>query len=388
MASELDSPPSHPDSPPAGAQAARSIVRLPDARFFVRTIPVATGATAADVAGQVELALETLSPFPIAQLYHGYFWPPGQPIALIYAAYRRRFTTDETDAWQDADLVIPSFVSVLGLKPETGTTVLVDGGTWMTGVHWGEPGAVPSRVLTESLPAEASGEDRASLRDGIVRALGGSLRVIEVGADPELRSGGDFGESDYEFAVGGAPAVLPASVADAIDVRDKQELGARRKARTRDLFLWRVLVAMLLLILFAAMVEAGLVAVNAWQKRRLQHVEEQRPQVEQVMNNDSLIRRIAQLSETLRPFEMIDIANDKPDSIYFLSTEARDVNVLVIEGTTRNSGDVGVFEATLRANPAIEKVELSPPAERDGVSTFRVTLTFKAAALRAAAPQP
>ena len=85
----------------------------------------------------------------------------------------------------------------------------------------------------------------------------------------------------------------------------------------------------------------------------------------------------------------IDIANDKPGSVYFLSTEARDVNVLVIEATTRNSTDVGVFEAMLRANPSFEKVELTPPDERDGVSTFRVTLTFKPSALRAAAsPQP
>ncbi len=31
----------------------------------------------ADIAAQVELALEGVSPFPLAQLYHGYFWAPG-----------------------------------------------------------------------------------------------------------------------------------------------------------------------------------------------------------------------------------------------------------------------------------------------------------------------
>ena len=70
---------------------------------------------------------------------------------------------------------------------------------------------------------------------------------------------------------------------------------------------------------------------------------------------------------------MINLANDKPDSIYFLSTEARDVNVLIIEATTRNSADIGAYEATLRASAAFEKVDMTPPTERDGVSTFRIT---------------
>ncbi len=388
MASELESPPSPPVARAADTRAARSVIRLPDTRFFVRTIPIATDATAADVAGQVELALETLSPFPVAQLYHGHFWLPGEPAALIYAAFRRRFTTDDTDAWPEADLVIPAFAAVLGLKPATGTTVMLWGDAWMTGVHWGDSGAVPSRVLTEPLPAEPSDEARARVREDILRASGGSLRVIDVVAEPALRAGDSLDESDYAFTVGEALAVLPAAVTDAVDVRDKQELAARRKAKSRDLFLWRMLLGLIALVLVAGLLEVGLVAVNAWQTRRQQRLEEQRPQVDLVMSNEALIRRIAQLSETLRPFEMIDLANDKPDSIYFLSTEARDVNVLVVEATTRNSADVGVFEATLRANPSLEKVELSPPAERDGVSTFRVTLTFKPAALRAAAPQP
>lgn len=388
MASELASPPSPAVAQPADAQAARSVIRLPDTRFFVRTIPIAADATAADVAGQVELALETLSPFPVAQLYHGHFWFPGQPLALIYAAFRRRFTTDETDTWPDADLVIPAFAAVLGLKAASGTTVMLWGDTWMTGVHWGEPGAVPSRVITESLSTEPSDEARARVREDIIRALGGSLRVIDIVAEPALHASEDLDESDYEFTVGEARAVLPASVTDAVDVRDKQELAARRKAKSRDLFLWRVLVGLIVLILVAGLLEAGLVATNAWQKRRQQHLEEQRPQVDLVMNNDSLIRRIAKLSETLRPFEMIDLANDKPESVYFLSTEARDVNVLVIEATTRNSDDVEVFQATLRANPSFEKVELTPPDTRDGVSTFRVTLTFKPSALRVGAAQP
>ncbi len=377
--------PNAPAEQPDAAQAARQVVRLPDSRFFVRTIAVAPQSTAAEVAAQVELALEASSPFPVSQLYHGTFWLVGESQALVYAAFRRRFTAEETDSWRDADLVIPEFASVLGLKPETGSTVLISSESSITGVHWGSGGAVPSRIVTEPVPTDATEEARAAVREAVIRALGGSLRIIDLASPPSLAAGDDPDESDFDFVVGEGHATLPATVLDAVDVRDKGDLVARRKARSRDLLLWRVLLGLLALVLLAGAMEIGLVALKIWQKGRVQRVEAQRAEVEQVISNDTLTRRIAQLSETLRPFEMISLANDKPESVYFLSTEARDVNVLVIEATTRNSADIGTYEATLRANPNFESVEMTPPAERDGVSTFRITLKFKPEAFRAEA---
>jgi hypothetical protein len=50
------------------APAPKKVVLLPDHAFFVRMVPLAGGATAADVRAQVELALEGLSPFPVSHL--------------------------------------------------------------------------------------------------------------------------------------------------------------------------------------------------------------------------------------------------------------------------------------------------------------------------------
>lgn len=374
----------HPES----AQAARRVVRLPDARFFVRTIVVPPQATPDEVLSQVELALEAYSPFPLSQLYHGHFWLPGETQALVYAAFRRRFTAEETDTWREADLVMPEFASVLGLRPETGTTVLVSEENGITGVHWGHAGAVPSRIVTNPVPPESSEQVRGGVRQDVVRALGGSLKVIELGAPPPLVTRDDPDARDFDFVVGEDHAKLPAAVLDAVDVRDKGDLLALRKARSRDLLLWRGLVGLVALVLLAGVLEIGLVGLKVWQKSRVQRVESQRAEVEQVISNDTLTRRIAQLSETLRPFEMIALADEKPESVYFLSTEARDVNVLVIEATTRNSADIGTYEATLRANPNFASVDMTPPAERDGVSTFRITLKFKPEAFRTGGAKP
>ena len=90
----------------------RQVVLLPDAHFFVRAVPVTEGALAADVAAQAELAVESLAPFPIAQLYYGHHWLPGADHAIVYAAYRKRFTAEEVETWAGAEVVLPSFVAL------------------------------------------------------------------------------------------------------------------------------------------------------------------------------------------------------------------------------------------------------------------------------------
>ena len=92
------------------------VALLPDALFFTRAVPVAAGATPVEAAAQIELALESVAPFPLAQLYYGWFWTPGAEQALAFAAYRRRFTAEQTAAWVEAELVLPAFAALLGAE--------------------------------------------------------------------------------------------------------------------------------------------------------------------------------------------------------------------------------------------------------------------------------
>ena len=98
-----------------------NVVLLPDAHFFTRSVPVTDGATAAEAAAQVELALEAISPFPLAQLYYGWFWMPGANHAFVFASYRRRFTSEQSGAWAGAELVLPAFAALLGAPIEPAT---------------------------------------------------------------------------------------------------------------------------------------------------------------------------------------------------------------------------------------------------------------------------
>src|SRR5271165_7255472 len=98
-----------PDSPPSffrdGPPPPR-VVLLSDALFFTHVVAVADDASAggpAGVAEQAELSLEALSPFLLNQLYYGYYWVPGSAKALVFAAYRRRFTVEQTAVWLGAE---------------------------------------------------------------------------------------------------------------------------------------------------------------------------------------------------------------------------------------------------------------------------------------------
>ena len=97
-----------PDPTPA---APAGIILLPSDRFFVRTVPLVPEAPAGP---QVELALENVAPFPVGQLYYGYWPSPAGDAAVVFAAYRKRFAPAETAAWATATAVLPGILALLG----------------------------------------------------------------------------------------------------------------------------------------------------------------------------------------------------------------------------------------------------------------------------------
>jgi len=372
------------------------VVLLNDSRFFVRSLPVSATVTAVEVAAQVELALETLSPFPVAQLYHGHLWKPGSGHALVFAAYRRRFTAEETESWSTADLVVPTFVTAASLALETGATVVVSANDAMTAVFWGEPGPIPSRVATEPVPAEAGPDDHARIRDGLLLSVGGKGLVVEL--EQPVAIGGDADSRDHTFLASGRTLRLAAADTETIDVRDKAELAARRRARARDTALWRTFVGLLVLLLLAAVGEGVLVGLRAWQKSRQGLLDEQQPQVERIMAQQTLATRIEELStKRLRPFEMITLVTvggnpgtQKPVSIQFVRTVTSGLYTLEIEAQTKVGGDLALYQAALRNNPTVASVEVTKQDVRDATTTFVLMITFKPEALAspAAAAKP
>jgi hypothetical protein len=361
------------------------IVLLPDAQFFTRVIPMESATTAAEVAAQVELSLEGLAPFPLAQMYHGHFWKEGAKHALVFAAYRKRFTGEQTDEWHDAEIAMPVFSAVLAAKVGPATTVILNAEDSVTAVHWRAADDVPATVITRPLPPEAGDAARAALRDELMRAVGESLKVEEVNAAPVFDA--DSNEGELAFKAGELETSFTREQLDALDVRDKDDLIARRRARSRDLLLWRIFLGSAAAIAFALLLEVGLVGGKFWQKSRVAVVAQRAPVVAEINRANELATSIEELSTNrLLPFEMIDLVKAKrPDSVVFtrITTLADTLYTLDVWGQAGISSDVLAYQTALNGLPECQQVEVVEQGTISGRTTFRFKVTFKPESVKA-----
>ncbi|MDB6093449.1 MAG: hypothetical protein JWM32_1011 [Verrucomicrobia bacterium] len=377
----MTTPSSNPPTP--GAHAPK-VALLPDAMFFVRAVPIPPTVNAAEAALQAELALEAVSPFPPAQLYHGFFRPPASTSALVFAAYRRRFPREQADAWGDAELVMPAFAALLGGKFEPATTILVNLPEGITAIHWAQD-AVPSAVSFHPLAAEANEADRAKARDELLRGVAGSRRVIELTEPPAIEAA--TGEDEFVFRSGEHVFRLSAAEASTLDVRDKEELVAYRRSRARDVLLWRTFIGCAAAIVAIAVGWAGLYGAGFWQKTRQLKVSAQQPVVDQIMTAQTLTTRINELStKRLLPLEMISEANGgKPASIQFIKATTDGLYTLRVDAQTTSPGEVSTYRSAIADLPSVERVEVRDQRTRDNVMSFMLVITFRPDALKPAA---
>lgn len=386
LAPELTSAPA--PTAPAPAAAGASVVLLPDARFFVRAVPVNAAAGAEAVSREVELALEVVSPFPVSQLFYGYLWHPESVHALVFAAFRRRFTDDEQAAWVEAERVVPHFVLAVSLNPGAGRAVVLGDGASLTAAYWGEPGPVPSRVVTAPLAPDASDAERSAVRSALLRTVG-SVGAGVVDLPTPVRTPDEGNEQRVLWSAGEYTLSLPLANGSHLDVRDKGELAARRASQRRARLLWRGLLASVGALVLLTLGEVGLIGLRAWQADRLARVEAQQPAVDRIMSQQALATRIEELStKQLRPFEMISLVTvagnpgtQKPVSVQFIRTVTNGLYTLEIEAQTKVGGDLALYQAALRQNPAVASVEVAKHDVRDATTTFVLVITFKPEAL-------
>jgi hypothetical protein len=371
------------------ASAVKKAVLLPDHAFFVRMVPVAPGIPPGEIPGQVEMALEGLSPFAIPQLCYGYFCPPGAGRVLVYAAYRRRFTVADAAQWTDADAVLPAFAACLGLAPARPLALLVTGGDFLTALAWDGHDAVPAVVQTRAVAVDAPPEERAAMQAELIAQLKDFPPPVELAAPTATTS--RIGDGDLRFAVGKLTSRFESAQLDALDVRDKTELASRRRDRARDGYLWRAFLGCAAAIALAAVLQLGMQGGRLWLKSRALQTTGQAPAVQEIETKHNLAYRIEELStRRLLPLEMITVVGEKlPGSnIQFLRTVTKGLYVLEIEGQTNATTDVFKYQAALKDLPACEQVELGQTTDRGGVTRFTLTVTFKPAVLQPAAVQP
>lgn len=355
----------------------RHVVVLPGYRFFVRSVPVVGGSDPAAVREEIELALESMSPFPLSQLYWGFWTKPDCKRALVYGAYRRRFAADELEDWADAEWVAPRLGAMLAERsPSPATVWILPGSGEITALYFGDDSGVPTVVRSVPVAEEAEEEALALARESLIKQCGDCRSVVDI--DSLEIDAGMPGDNELVVKRDSSTTRLSLDQAQMLDVRDPAELIARRRARVRDTWMWRILIISLIAILLAGMGEASVFATDLWQKGRLEQIGLQTPLVSEIETADRLANRIEELkTKRLRPFEMIAMVDGpRPETIVFLRTAATGLYSLEIEAVTDSPNDINVYISELTDLAGTERVEMLNLDSRGSQSTMRLLVVF------------
>ena len=193
---------------------------LPGNRFFVRRLTV----EGEDVPGQVNLALEAISPFPLEQMLVGFVTSADGKQVLAYAAHRRRFTAEESFAWPEDCQVVPEFLALCGHRPTTDAIIVHRGDERLTALAWKTGEELPIAVVVAEL---ADADEAGIAREAAARAdLPADIAVENVtGA-----LSGSIVEGDLVLKrEGNGTFTIPKKGLDDSDIRDSDFLAERRK---------------------------------------------------------------------------------------------------------------------------------------------------------------
>jgi hypothetical protein len=363
---------------------------LPGNRFFVRRLAL----EGEDPAGQVNLALEAVSPFPLEQMLLGFVTSADGKQALAYAAHRRRFTAEESFAWPEDCPVIPEFLALIGHRPAADGVVVHKGEERLTALAWKAGEELPAAVVVAEL---ADADEAAVAREAATRA------GLADGAPAETLAGpltGELIEGDLALKrEGDGKFVIPKKGLDDADIRDSDFLAERRKKERVNLILWTAARLGAAVLVGALLMDvAGLVV--GMRSRSLEAANEaRRPLVEDIEASQAITSRILELGvKRLLPIEMLALVNEKrPATVEFTNIHCElkkpkestlTKPVMTVDAKTPNAGDISDFLKAVQSIPEVEAVTNSEPRVRETSTTFRLEITFKQAALLKAAEAP
>jgi hypothetical protein len=363
---------------------------LPGNRFFVRRLSVEGD----DVPGQVNLALEAISPFPLEQMLVGFVTSADGKQVLAYAAHRRRFTAEESFAWPEDCQVVPEFLAMCGHRPAADGIVVHRSDERLTALAWKAGDELPAAIVVAEL---ADTDEAAIAREAATRAdlaaetpvenVTGGLAGAIVEGDLILK-----GEFEGTFTI-------PQKGLDDSDIRDSDFLAERRKKERLNLILWNAarLGAAVLVVSLLLDITGGVVGMR---RASLEVANEaRRPQVEDIEASQAITSRILELGvKRLLPMEMLALVNEKrPATVEFTNIQceikkAKDSTIakpmMTVDAKTPNAGDISDFLKAVQAMPEVEAATNSEPRVRETSTTFRIEITFKQAVLLKTAETP
>lgn len=350
-----------------------AVILVPGDRFFLKEVALEPGA---DVASQVDLALEASAPFPLAQLFHGYVLGADRRSALAYAAYRRRFSAAEMAEWSPAGAVLPDFLGLIGPAPgHPLIDVQLQAGA-IIAVAWDGRAALPVAVLCR--PAAGAPESGLAEVVAELRRRSG-LGEVEVRPREGAAGAGFDADGGVVFRAGGEEtARFSAAALVAADVRDKSFLQEKKHREARQRGWSRAFTAVVVLLVAALAVELAARALALASRRRSAQVSAQAEEVRRIETAQTLATRIEDLAaREERPFEWLALVSAaRPRSIQFTRVVSSNDRSLTIDAQTADAAAVGAYENALRDRPELVEVATRDLRSREGLTSFVLFVRF------------
>ncbi len=370
-------PATSPTSAPLQANSDPAVILLPGERFFVRRIPIAADSP---VAPQIELALETLAPFPLEQMFYGHVLDRASRHALVYAAYRRNFSAAEQSGWANATSVLPDFLMHVFVPrgSQSADATLHETDAALTAIAWDEASELPASILHRTVSPENRAQTKKDLLAELSRRIETTPENLSIVEGPIIATHSNKSGVTLKCDEFSTPP-LNTTLLQLADVRDHEVLSIRRREQRRATLWGNTFVTVTAALVLCLLVEFGMIGTAKLLGSRQAQLSERSPEIDKIESAQNLANRLETLAaQQLRPFEMLAAINaSRPQSVEFLRVSTRGPLQLEIDAQTTNPNDLRTYGAALKALGFIESAAIQDPRSQSGRTTFLLEINFK-----------
>ena len=379
------------------------VLSLPAHLFFIERISIPPELDLSELDDFAELTIESISPFPLDQLYWGFLSAESCSSILLYAAHRERVKEVVSEPIEAYAWVVPEFAPLASTHfPET-TEIIVASDSGSSLLHFAKGNGVPTHASSIACLPEEREEAIGRLR---TEAPALSPEVPQILLEPTSAVLGENQQPVFHFqATLSGDASTDESRLTKLsptgtllwraDVRDARFKKSEQSARRVSLYSlrtlsWAAIAALLLLI-----GELALLGTHLWLGAQQARIAEQQPLVATISEQQTLMFKLEQIERNdLRPIAILDALNNlRPNGIYFTKTVVEGENTVIIDGVSNNVNALNSYTDALQNSGSFELLEDPKTITRQGKTTFTLQLAYslpqkEASAVNRGAGQP
>lgn len=361
------------------------VLTLPADLFFIELIEIPNELEDSELNDYSELTLESISPFPLDQLYWGYLSAKSAKRILLFAAHRQRVHERYTDPIESFAWVLPEFAPLAFTPFTKNTEVILSSPTGVSLLHFEQDNPIPLSLETLSCLPEKQADSIETLINNAPESAEGNVQLkfeaTSISLSENCRPGFAFaikGDATPEEEGRHALICPDENQLWTADLRSPEMKKSLRQARHLSRLCLRTLswtaLAGLLLLLGECLHFGG----QTWLDSLRTRIAEQQPRVDTIAEQQSLMYKLEQIEQNdLQPIAILDALNKlRPRGIHFTKTQVEGENQVVIDGVANNVNALNSYTDALQKSGQFELLQSPKSITRQGKTTFTLQFAY------------